>query len=119
MTLDEPTCWTDTFFLYIFRIRFLNAMETSQRVVKEIVDRDKRQISELLSSVEFLMEKLNGSYLMMKNYSQLAREYKAPNIISQKHNSCKWPQTTKCVWYENRCVNHGMGGMDSCQWSHH
>ena len=62
---------------------FHSAMETSQRVVKEIVDRDNQQISTLLDGMERLAEILNNSYSVMQDFSNFAAEYKAPNIVTE------------------------------------
>ena len=58
-------------------------METSQRVVKEIVDRDNQQISTLLDGMGRLVEILNNSYSVMQDFSNFAAEYKAPNIVTE------------------------------------
>ena len=58
-------------------------METSQRVVKEIVNRDNQQLSTLLDGMEGLVEILNNSYNVMQDYSNFAAEYKDPNIVTE------------------------------------
>ena len=58
-------------------------METSQRVVKEIADRDNQQISTLLEGMGRLVEILNNSYNVMQDFSKFAAEYKAPNIVTE------------------------------------
>ena len=66
---------------------FHSAMETSQRVVKKIVDRDNQQISTLLDGMERLVEILNNSYHVMQNFSNFASEYKVSfhlNIIREQ-----------------------------------
>ena len=62
--------------------KFHNAMETSQRVVKETADRDKKQITVVLASLHRIVEVLNTSYDIMQNFSLLAQKYKAPNIVT-------------------------------------
>ena len=57
-------------------------METSQRVVKEIVAKDTQQIGDLLSSLGRLMAILTDSVDEMQNFSSLANKNHAVNILT-------------------------------------
>ena len=57
-------------------------METSQEVVKEIVDHDNKQIIALLDSMRHLVELLNNSYHAMQDFSKLAEKLQAPNVLT-------------------------------------
>ena len=56
-------------------------METSQRVVKEIVRNDNATISLLLDSMQRLMDVLNSYRDVMQDFSKLAEMFKAPDIL--------------------------------------
>ena len=58
-------------------------MEISQKVVKEIADKDDKQITALVTSLQNLIKILNASYDVMQDFSNLAEQYKAPNIITE------------------------------------
>ena len=60
------------------------ALETSQRVVKEMADRDKMQITAVLDGFQRILEVLNNSRDIMQNFSLLAQRYKTPNIVTGK-----------------------------------
>ena len=64
--------------------KFHKALETSQRVVKETADRDKNQITTVLTGLQRIVEVLNNTYHIMQNFSLLARHYKAPNIVTER-----------------------------------
>ena len=57
-------------------------MESSQKAVKQTAARDKTQMATLLESMRYLVETLNNSYHVMRNFSVLAQTYKAPDILS-------------------------------------
>ena len=58
-------------------------METKQRVVKQLAQKDSEQMSKLLRDVSHLVEILNTSYSMMQDFSQLAAEVKAVDILTE------------------------------------
>ena len=58
-------------------------MEISQRVVMDIADIDKRQITALVDSMRHLVDELNKSYRVMQDFSKLAEENQAVNIITE------------------------------------
>ena len=62
--------------------KFHNAMETSQRVVKETADRDKKQITAVLDGLQRIVEVLNNLHDIMQDFNLLAQKYKAPNIVT-------------------------------------
>ena len=57
-------------------------METSQRVVKEIMEYDNSTLSLLHSSMQRLVEILYSSAELVQDYSKLADSRQAPNILS-------------------------------------
>ena len=77
-------------------------METSQRVVKETAERDKKQITAVLTGLQRILEVLNNSYDMMQNFSLLAQQYKAPDIVTENII-----QVSFCLfanWLDWKCV---------------
>lgn len=67
---------------FLFQERFHAAMETSQRVVVDIVEQDYQQMTMLLNSMQQIIYNLNESSNMMKNFSNLAEENKAVNVLT-------------------------------------
>ena len=57
-------------------------METSQRVVKEIIRKDNATISALLDSMQRLLDLLNSYHDVMQDLSKLAEKLKAPDILT-------------------------------------
>ena len=57
-------------------------METSQRIVKEIIRKDNATISALLDSMQRLWDVLNSYHDAMQNLSKLAEKFEAPDILT-------------------------------------
>ena len=57
-------------------------METSQRVVKEIIRKDNATISALLDSMQHLLDLLNSYHDVMQDFSKLAERFGAPDILT-------------------------------------
>ena len=57
-------------------------METSQRVVKEIIRKDNVTISALLDSMQRLLDLLNSYHDVMQDCSKLAEKFGAPDILT-------------------------------------
>ena len=57
-------------------------METSQRVVKEIIRKDNATISALLDSMQRLLDVLNSYHDVMQDLSKLAEMFGTPDLLT-------------------------------------
>ena len=57
-------------------------METSQRVVKEIIRKDNATISALLDSMQRLLGVLNSYHDVMQDLSKLAEKFGTPDLLT-------------------------------------
>ena len=57
-------------------------METSQRVVKEIIRKDNATISALLDSMQRLLDVLNSYHEVMQDLGKLAEKFEAPDMLT-------------------------------------
>ena len=59
-------------------------METSQRVVKEITDKDTKQIKALVNDTNRLVEILDASKQILEDVSKFAEATKSVNILTEE-----------------------------------
>ncbi len=58
-------------------------METRQRAVKSIAERDKVQITELWHQLDHLMDIFLATEEQMRSFSHLATRYEAINLVTE------------------------------------
>ena len=65
----------------LFQTKFKNAVKTSQRVVREIVEQDKEQIETILHNMEEIRKALDERYDEMQNLTVLCVKLQVPDVF--------------------------------------
>ena len=65
----------------ISQAKFYNAIKTAQRAVEEIVKRDEKQMTEILTASRDISKQLEQYYNRTQNIDTLVMESRAPDLI--------------------------------------